>query len=60
MTDRTTPPPGATQQDDDIAWLLYVARKWMEGKQLYIDLVEINPPLIIWLPRQPPPSITWR
>lgn len=22
MTDRTTPPPGATQQDDDIAWLL--------------------------------------
>ena len=34
---------------DDIAWLLYVARKWLEGQRLYIDLVEVNPPLIIWL-----------
>ncbi len=38
-----------TPLKDDIAWLLYVARKWMAGKQLYVDLVEINPPLIVWL-----------
>ncbi len=34
---------------DDVAWLLYVARKWLEGQRLYEDLVEVNPPLIIWL-----------
>jgi len=38
-----------TPLKDDIAWLLYVARKWMAGKELYVDLVEINPPLIIWM-----------
>ena len=36
-------------QKDDVAWLLYVARKWLGGQRLYIDLVEVNPPLIIWL-----------
>jgi len=34
---------------DDIAWLLYVARRWLGGRTLYQDLVEVNPPLIIWL-----------
>lgn len=34
---------------DDIAWLLYVARRWLAGRTLYQDLVEVNPPLIIWL-----------
>lgn len=34
---------------DDVAWLLYVARRWMGGQRLYEDLVEVNPPLIIWL-----------
>lgn len=34
---------------DDIAWLLYVARQWLKGQRLYIDLVEVNPPLIIWI-----------
>ncbi len=34
---------------DDVAWLLYVARKWLGGQRLYEDLVEVNPPLIIWL-----------
>jgi len=34
---------------DDVAWLLYVARKWIGGQRLYVDLVEVNPPLIIWL-----------
>jgi hypothetical protein len=34
---------------DDIAWLLYVARRWLAGRELYVDVVEINPPLIIWI-----------
>ena len=34
---------------DDVAWLLYVARKWLAGQRLYEDLVEVNPPLIVWL-----------
>ena len=36
-------------QKDDVAWLLYVARKWLAGQRLYEDLVEINPPLIVWI-----------
>ncbi|RKK05913.1 hypothetical protein EBE87_05490 [Pseudoroseomonas wenyumeiae] len=34
---------------DDIAWLLWVARQWLKGQRLYIDVVEVNPPLIIWI-----------
>jgi hypothetical protein len=34
---------------DDIAWLLYVARRWMAGRALYVDVVEVNPPLIVWI-----------
>lgn len=34
---------------DDVAWLLYVARRWLAGERLYTDLVEVNPPLIVWL-----------
>jgi len=38
-----------TPLKDDIAWLLYVARRWMAGRELYVDVVEVNPPLIIWI-----------
>jgi hypothetical protein len=38
---------------DDIAWLLYVAREWLSGRQLYVDLIEINPPMIVWIPALP-------
>lgn len=34
---------------DDVAWLLYVSRRWLEGQRLYEDLVEVNPPLIVWI-----------
>jgi hypothetical protein len=34
---------------DDVAWLLWVAKKWLAGRELYVDLVEVNPPLVIWL-----------
>ena len=44
---------------DDIAWLLYVARRWMAGRELYVDVVEVNPPLIIWLSAIPLSLSQW-
>ncbi len=44
---------------DDIAWLLYVARRWLGGRVLYQDLVEVNPPLIIWLSAIPSLLARW-
>jgi hypothetical protein len=38
---------------DDVAWLLYLGERMLEGRQLYVDLVEINPPLIVWLSALP-------
>ena len=34
---------------DDTAWLLYVAQEWLAGRQLYVDLIEVNPPMIVWI-----------
>jgi hypothetical protein len=34
---------------DDIAWLLYVAQQWLAGRRLYVDLIEVNPPMIVWI-----------
>jgi hypothetical protein len=39
----------ASPLKDDTAWLLYVAQQWLGGRQLYGDVVEINPPMIIWI-----------
>src|ERR1700735_4406247 len=44
---------------DDIAWLLYVARRWMAGRELYIDVVEVNPPLIVWISAVPLEIAGW-
>jgi hypothetical protein len=44
---------------DDIAWLLYVARRWMAGRELYVDVVEVNPPLIVWLSAVPLALSRW-
>ncbi len=44
---------------DDIAWLLYVARRWMAGRELYIDMVEVNPPLIVWISAIPIGVAQW-
>ena len=41
---------------DDIAWLLYVARHWLAGRELYVDVVEVNPPLIVWISGRPDPA----
>ena len=33
----------------DKEWLLLAARGVIEGKTLYVDIFEVNPPLVIWL-----------
>jgi hypothetical protein len=38
---------------DDVAWLLYLADQMLEGRKLYVDLIEINPPLIVLLSTLP-------
>lgn len=38
---------------DDVAWLLHVAADWIDGHRLYVSLIELNPPPIIWLSALP-------
>jgi hypothetical protein len=33
----------------DAAWLLHVSREVLSGARLYSDIIEINPPLIVWV-----------
>lgn len=33
----------------DAAWYLYVAGAWLDGKRLYVDILEVSPPVIVWL-----------
>ena len=33
----------------DCAWFLYVAEQLLNGKTLYADIIEVNPPLGMWL-----------
>jgi hypothetical protein len=33
----------------DSGWLLVVARRLLDGDRLYVDIIEVNPPLIVWL-----------
>src|SRR5579883_1005972 len=44
---------------DDIAWLLYVSRRWLAGRELYVDVVEVNPPLIVWISAVPLQLAVW-
>lgn len=44
---------------DDIAWLLYVARRWLAGRELYVDVIEVNPPLIVWISAVPLTVARW-
>ena len=32
----------------DVAWLLDAGARWFEGQQLYVDIIELNPPLIFY------------
>ena len=42
----------------DLSWLLYVAGRLLDGARLNLDVVEINPPLIVWL--NVPPALVAR
>ena len=33
----------------DAAWFLYVANGLLHGKSLYVNFMEVNPPLGMWL-----------
>lgn len=39
----------ASPLKDDIAWLLHVAQAALHGSRLYTDIIEVNPPMIIWI-----------
>jgi hypothetical protein len=38
---------------DDVAWLLYIADRWLDGQRPYVGLLETNPPTIIWISTLP-------
>ncbi len=48
-----------TPLKDDVAWLLYIAGRWLGGQQLYVDLIEVNPPLIVWISALPEWLAEW-
>jgi putative flippase GtrA len=33
----------------DVAWYLFATQDWLDGARLYVDLVEVNPPLNFYL-----------
>lgn len=37
----------------DTSWLIYAAGRVIDGEKLYIDIMETNPPLIIWISMLP-------
>lgn len=39
--------------EPDIAWLLYVAGRVLDGARYGVDVVEVNPPLIVWITMLP-------
>jgi hypothetical protein len=41
--------PFAGRPTTDTAWLQYLAHRMLSGDRLYVDLIEANPPLIVWL-----------
>src|SRR5690606_30677499 len=42
-------PPLLGRVIPDTAFLLYAAERLLDGARLYVDLVEVNPPLVVWL-----------
>lgn len=37
----------------DSSWLIYAAGRMLDGQKLYVDILETNPPLILWLSALP-------
>lgn len=44
---------GPAYVNHDAAWYLYVVQRWFSGAVLYRDVIDTNPPLIIWLSAVP-------
>jgi hypothetical protein len=44
---------------DDVAWLVYLGEQVLHGERLYVDLVDVNPPLIILLSAVPAWLAEW-
>lgn len=44
---------GAEYLNHDPAWYVYMAGEWLRGATLYRDIVDTNPPLIVWLTAPP-------
>jgi hypothetical protein len=40
---------GPSFVNHDAAWYLYMVQRWLEGARLYVDVVDTNPPLIVWI-----------
>ena len=40
---------GPAHLNHDAAWYLYVVERWPGGATLYRDVLDTNPPLIVWL-----------
>lgn len=41
--------------DCDVAWYLYGANRMLEGARLYVDIIDVNPPIIFYISALP----TW-
>ena len=37
-----------TRLNHDSAWLIEATRRWRDGARLYVDIIEVNPPLIFY------------
>ncbi|MBX6365829.1 MAG: hypothetical protein IRZ00_18430 [Gemmatimonadetes bacterium] len=35
--------------NNDVSWFLHVGRRLLAGDRMFVDVVEVNPPLIVWL-----------
>ena len=44
---------GPAYVNHDAAWYLYMVDRWIHGARLYNDVIDTNPPLIIWLSTPP-------
>ena len=44
---------GPTLMNHDAAWYLHMAATWMDGAALYRDIIDTNPPLIVFLTAVP-------
>jgi len=45
--------------NDDTAWYLHMARVWLDGGRLYRDVIDTNPPLIVFLTALPVALAGW-